>query len=273
MSAAIRHAAFTLYAGTKPLLVSMPHVGTLIPPDLQDRYTPRALQVEDTDWHLEALYDFVKTSGASLLVPHYSRYVIDLNRPSENTPMYAGSNNTELVPTRFFTGEALYRAGQGPSAADTAHRTQTYWQPYHGALQTELMRLHQLHGHALLFDAHSIRSELPWLFEGQLPDLNLGTVSCNSCAPSLRSALAQVLATQSDYTHVVDGRFKGGHITRHYGRPLQGWHAVQLEMCWKCYMAEQAPYVLDERRANQVRPLLQQLLQTLLDWTPDKDTP
>ena len=268
MSTAIQHEAFTLHPGTKPLLVSMPHVGTLIPPELQSRYTPRALQVEDTDWHLEALYDFVKTSGASLLVPRYSRYVIDLNRPSENTPMYAGANNTELVPTRFFTGDALYREGQAPDNAEIAERTAAYWQPYHGALRTELTRLRQLHGHAVLFDAHSIHSELPWLFEGQLPDLNLGTVSGSSCAPSLRTALAQVLAAQTAYTQVVDGRFKGGHITRHYGRPAEGWHAVQLEMCWKCYMAEQAPYVLDEQRANQVRRLLLQLLQTLLNWTP-----
>ena len=260
--------AFTLYPGSTPLLISMPHVGTQIPPALQAGYTERAMQVEDTDWHLEALYDFVKTSGASLLVPRYSRYVIDLNRPSENTPMYAGSNNTELVPARFFSGEPLYRAGHAPDAAEIAERVARYWQPYHGALQAELQRLQQRHGHAVLFDAHSIRSELPWLFEGQLPDLNLGTVNGSSCAPSLRTALAQVLANQKEYTQVVDGRFKGGHITRHYGRPDAGWHAVQLEMCWKCYMAEQAPYVLDPARAQRVRPLLQQLLQTLLDWKP-----
>lgn len=269
MTAPIQHDVFTLYPGSKPLLVSMPHVGTLIPPELRDRYVTRALQVEDTDWHLEALYDFVQASGASLIVPRYARYVIDLNRPSENTPMYAGSNNTELCPTRFFTGDALYRDGMAPDDTEIARRIATYWQPYRSALETELTRLRQRHGHAVLFDAHSIQSQVPWLFEGRLPDLNLGTVSGSSAAPSLRNALAQVLGSQSNYSHVLDGRFKGGHITRHYGRPDQGWHAIQLEMCWSCYMAEAPPYVLDEPRAAQVRPLLRQLLQTMLAWTPE----
>ena len=261
--------SFTLYPGNGALLVSMPHVGTVIPPELQSRLVERALQVEDTDWHLEALYDFVRSSGAGLIVPRYSRYVIDLNRPSENTPMYAGSNNTELCPTRFFTGEPLYRAGLEPDGAEIAHRVARYWAPYHGALEVELRRLHKTHGHALLFDAHSIHSELPWLFEGQLPDLNLGTANASSCAPSLRSALTQLLANQKTYSQVVDGRFKGGHITRHYGRPSQGWHAVQLEMCWRCYMHEQAPYVLDAERAAQVRPLLQDLVKRMLAWQPE----
>ncbi len=273
MNSTSNNETFTLYPGTRPLLVSMPHVGTQIPADLQPLYVPRALQVEDTDWHLEALYDFVRASGASLLVPRMSRYVIDLNRPSENTPMYPGANNTELCPTRFFTGEPLYREGLAPGDAEIARRVARYWTPYHHALEAELTRLRQQHGHALLFDAHSIHSELPWLFAGRLPDLNLGTVNGSSAAPSLRDALAQVLAGQSRYSQVVDGRFKGGHITRHYGRPAQGWHAVQLEMCWSTYMTEQPPYVLDDSRAAQVRPLLQQLLNTLLAWKPEHANP
>jgi N-formylglutamate deformylase len=269
MTSVIHNDVFTLYPGSGPLLVSMPHVGTLLPPDLQDRLVARALQVEDTDWHLEALYDFVRASGASLLVPRYARYVIDLNRPSENTPMYPGANNTELCPTRFFTGEPLYREGQAPDEADIARRIATYWQPYHHTLEAELTRLRQAHGHAVLFDAHSIHSELPWLFEGRLPDLNLGTVNGSSAAPGLRDALAQVLAGQSRFSQVVDGRFKGGHITRHYGRPKEGWHAIQLEMCWSTYMAEKAPYLLNEARANHVRPVLQQLVQTMMAWKPE----
>lgn len=268
MTATIQHDVFTLYTGSQPLLVSMPHVGTLIPDDLQPRYVNRALQVEDTDWHLEALYDFVRDSGASLIVPHYSRYVIDLNRPSENTPMYAGTNNTELCPTRFFTGDALYRPGMEPDESEIARRIVRYWSPYRSALEAELTRLRQTHGHAVLFDAHSIRSELPWLFEGRLPDLNLGTASGSSTSQSLRNALAQVLTSQRNFSHVVDGRFKGGHITRHFGRPQEGWHAIQLEMCWSCYMAETPPYLLDAARAQRVRPLLQQLLQTMLVWKP-----
>ncbi len=269
MTNVIQNDIFSLYPGNQPLLVSMPHVGTLIPTRLQPRYVERALQVEDTDWHLEALYDFVRESGASLLVPNYSRYVIDLNRPSENTPMYPGTNNTELCPTRFFTGDPLYREGMAPDGDEIADRIRTYWQPYRDALEAELTRLRQAHGHAVLFDAHSIRSQVPWLFEGRLPDLNLGTVNGNSAAPGLREALAQVLSRQSQFSQIVDGRFKGGHITRHYGRPAEGWHAIQLEMCWSTYMAEEPPYVLDGTRANQVRPVLQQLVQTMLNWKPD----
>jgi N-formylglutamate deformylase len=268
MTNVIRNDIFTLYPGSQPLLVSMPHVGTMIPPDLQPHYVERALQVEDTDWHLEALYDFVRATGASLIVPRTSRYVIDLNRPSENTPMYPGTNNTELCPTRFFTGDALYREGMAPDNTEITRRIASYWQPYHDALEAELNRIRAAHVHAVLFDAHSIQSTVPWLFEGRLPDLNLGTVNGSSAAPALRDALAQVLAGQSHFSQVVDGRFKGGHITRHYGRPAEGWHAIQLEMCWSTYMAEQPPYVLDEARAHRVRPLLQQLVQTMIDWKP-----
>jgi N-formylglutamate deformylase len=260
--------ACTLYPGHAPLLVSLPHVGTAIPAALQPRYQPRALQVEDTDWHLERLYGFVRELGASLLVPQISRYVVDLNRPPENTPMYAGANNTGLCPTTFFTGEPLYRPGQEPDDTEVAQRVHTYWQPYHQALQAELARLKALHGHVVLFDGHSIKSELPWLFDGQLWDLNLGTASGAACAPSLQAALAAVLDGQQAYTQVVNGRFKGGHITRQYGRPADGVHAVQLEMCWRCYMQEDPPYAWDEARAAAVTPLLKQLVQAMLDWRP-----
>src|SRR5262249_30469762 len=155
----------------------------------------------------------------------------DLNRPPEDAPMYPGANNTELCPTRFFTGDPLYRHGHAPDAAEIARRRDTYWRPYHDTLQAELARVRQAHGHVVLFDGHSIKSSLPWLFEGRLPDLNLGTAEGRSCDPTLRDALAAVLGAQDRYTQVVDGRFKGGHITRHYGRPAEHVHAVQLEMC------------------------------------------
>jgi N-formylglutamate deformylase len=258
----------TLHRGTAPLLVSLPHAGTLIPAPMLAAMQPRAREVEDTDWYLERLYAFVTGMGASLIVPLHSRYVVDLNRPSDNRPMYAGANNTELCPTRFFSGDALYLDGCAPTAAEEAQRVATYWQPYHDALRQELARLRAEHGHAVLFDAHSIRSELPWLFAGRLPDLNLGTASGTSCAVSLRDALAAVLQAQSQYTVAVDGRFKGGHITRHYGQPLQGVHAVQLEKCWSTYMREQPPLDWHAARAEQLQPLLRQLVQTMLDWTP-----
>jgi N-formylglutamate deformylase len=259
---------YTLHRGTRPLLVSLPHVGTVIPADQQARYTERALGVEDTDWFLDRLYGFAADLGASLIVPRYSRYLVDLNRPSENTPMYAGQNNTELCPTRHFTGEAIYRAGQAPDEAEIRRRVAMVWQPYHDALRDELARVHAQHGHVVLFDGHSIKSELPWLFEGRLPHMNLGTVGGTSCAPSLRDALAAEFAAQASYTHVVDGRFKGGHITRQYGRPRQGVHTVQLEMCWRAYMEETPPYRWHEGHAAEVTPLLRRLVQTMLAWQP-----
>jgi N-formylglutamate deformylase len=261
---------FTLHQGHTPLLLSLPHVGTQIPAAIAARLVPRALEVENTDWHLAQVYDFAKALGASILVPRFSRYVVDLNRPPENQPMYPGANNTELCPTRFFTGEPLYREQQAPGETEVAQRVATYWQPYHQALAGELSRLKAAHGHALLWDGHSIQSQLPWLFEGRLPDLNLGTVLGASCAPALREVLMQVLAAQTQYSHITDGRFKGGYITRHYGRPADGVHAAQLEMCFSTYMQEETPpWPLDTEQVNQrLQPVLRQLLSTMLAWRP-----
>jgi N-formylglutamate deformylase len=260
---------FALYRGTTPLLISFPHVGTEIPAALQPRYMPRALAAEDTDWFVDRLYAFAAELGAGLLVPRFSRYVIDLNRPSDNRPMYAGQNNTELCPTRHFSGDAIYRAGCAPDEAEIRQRVAVYWQPYHDALAAELKRLHGEHGHAVLFDAHSIKSELPWLFEGQLPHMNLGTAGGASCAPALEHRLAAVFAAQPDYSFVVNGRFKGGQITRGYGRPAEGLHAVQLEMCWRAYMDETPPFVWHAGKAAAVTPLLQALVRSMIDWRPE----
>ena len=262
------HPVYTLHQGSTPLLLSLPHVGTLIPPDLQPLLVPRALALEDTDWHLADVYSFARSLGASVLVPHHSRYLIDLNRPPQNAPMYPGANNTGLCPTTFFTGEALYRDGCAPTEAQVLQRLATCWQPYHDALAAELARLKAQHGHAVLWDGHSIQSQLPWLFDGRLPDLNMGTADGSSCAPSLRRALMAVLAAQTQFSHVTDGRFKGGYITRQYGRPQDGVHAVQLEKCWSTYMLEAPPWQLDPARAGQLTPVLQRLLQTMLDWRP-----
>ncbi len=260
---------FSLRQGRIPLLISMPHVGSEIPEDQRSRYQPRALASEDTDWHLERLYGRIADAlGASLIVPRFSRYLIDLNRPPEDTPMYPGAANTELCPTRFFTGEPLYLEGQTPDGVERARRRELYWLPYHRALQAELNRMKALYGHALLFDAHSIRSELPWLFEGRLPDLNLGTAEGRSCDAGLTEMLGALLAAQSDYSQVVNGRFKGGFITRHYGRPEAGQHAVQLEMCQCCYMSEQPPYAYQEALASRVQPLLGEMLARLAAWRP-----
>jgi N-formylglutamate deformylase len=255
---------FHLREGSAPLLVSIPHLGTEIPQALRAGYVERALAVEDTDWHLDRLYDFAGALGASVLQPVCSRYVVDLNRPPDDQPMYPGASNTELCPTRFFTGDALYREGVTVSEAQRRERLQQYWDPYHRALQAELERLRAVHGFVLLWDAHSIRSEIPWLFEGRLPDLNIGTASGQSADASIAQAVVQAAAREPRYTHVLDGRFKGGYITRHYGRPAQRVHAVQLEMCQCTYMREQPPYDWQPERAAQVQPVVRAMVEAAL---------
>jgi N-formylglutamate deformylase len=262
--------SYRLITGRLPLLISLPHVGTEIPPDQHSRYQSRALASEDTDWHLETVYAPIAGElGASLLVPRYSRYLIDLNRGPEDAPMYPGVNNTELCPTRFFDGSSLYLDGQAPDSAERQRRLQAYWQPYHQALAGELARLHALHGRALLWDGHSIESQLPWLFDGRLPDLNLGSHQGAACGAAQRHAVAAVLAAQSDYSQVVDGRFKGGYITRHYGKPEQGVHALQMEMVQASYMLEDAehptPRPLLAERVQRLQPLLSNCLRAYLE--------
>ena len=269
MSADVESPVYTLHRGTRPLLVSVPHAGREIPESLRPRLVERALAVEDTDWHLDTLYGFARELGASLLVPRLSRYAIDLNRPPEDTPMYPGVNNTGLVPTTAFTGDPIYRPGSEPDAADVAHRIEAWWKPYHAALAAEAARVRASHGHVVLFDGHSIKSQLPWLFEGRLPDLNLGTAGGASCAPDLREAAAAVLTSQDRWTVAVDGRFKGGYITRRYGRPAEGVHALQLEMCWSCYLVDEArPADWDAGFAGGVQPLLRRLLEPRVAGRP-----
>jgi N-formylglutamate deformylase len=262
----VDHEVYTLRRGRTPLLISIPHVGRLIPTELQPLYDPRALDVEDTDWLLDEVYAFASELGAGLLTARHSRYVIDLNRPEVDAPMYPGVNNTELCPTRFFTGEPLYRAGCAPDAEQIAARVARYWRPYHDALTAELARLRSTHGCALLWEAHSIKTELPWLFEGRLPALNMGTVDGRSCDPALRDRLVDVLSDQSEFSYVVDGRFKGGYITRQHGRPELGVHVVQMEKCWDTYMQEQAPFRVDPARLARLQPLLRRMLGAMLEW-------
>lgn len=255
---------FTLTSGTAPLLVSFPHAGTEIPDDLAARMTPEALQRADVDWHLPRLYDFVHAMGASTIAARFARHVIDLNRPPEDTSLYPGQDVTGLLPLDTFRKQPLYRPGQAPDAAEAQQRRADYWQPYHDALRAELDRLRALHGSVVLWDAHSIASRMPRFFDGKLPDLNLGTADGRACAPALQAAAEAALSAQSQFTHVSNGRFKGGHITRHYGDPGAGVHALQLEMCQSTYMSEAAPFDYRPELAAQVRPLLQRMLDAVL---------
>jgi N-formylglutamate deformylase len=256
---------FHLHRGSIPLLVSIPHMGTEIPQPLRADYVARALEAEDTDWHLDRLYAFARTLGASVLQPTVSRYVIDLNRPPDDAAMYPGASNTELCPSRFFTGEALYPDGFVLSAEEKARRRSTWWAPYHAALQGELARLKAEHRYVLLWDAHSIRAEIPWLFDGRLPDLNIGTADGKSADASIAQAVQEAAAAHPEFTHVLNGRFKGGYITRQYGRPAEHVHAVQLEMCQCLYMREAPPWNYEEQLAARVEPVVRAMVQAAFD--------
>lgn len=255
---------FTLEPGHAPLLVSLPHDGSHIPEALAARMTPGARGAPDTDWFVSRLYAFARDLGASILRPFHSRYVVDLNRPPDDVSLYPGQNTTGLCPTVRFTGEPVYLPGQAPDAAEISARVERYWRPYHEALGAELARLRARFGHAVLWDGHSIRGELPFLFEGRLPELNLGTASGASCAPAMQARLAAVLERQRDYSHVINGRFKGGHITRHYGDPDSGIDAIQLELAQHTYMDEDAVSYLPERAERLERLVLRPLLEAAL---------
>ena len=255
---------FELHRGTAPLLVSLPHDGSEIPAQLQARMVERARRAPDTDWHVSRLYAFARELGASMLVPRYSRYVIDLNRPPDDTSLYPGQNTTGLCPAVQFTGDAIYLEGQAPSADEIAQRTQTYWRPYHEALQDELARIHALHGSALLWEGHSIKgSELEFLFPGRLPDLNLGTSAGACCSPQRLARVEAALTAQSRYDFVVNGRFKGGYITRHYADTARGIDAIQLEVSQRIYMDEES-FAYDAGKAARAQAVIRSLLEAAL---------
>lgn len=267
-------AIYDLHLGTEPLLISIPHLGTHLPDDLRSGFSDEALNVSDTDWHLDRLYAFARALGASVLGARVSRYVVDLNRPPNGESLYPGQTTTGLCPTETFKGIPLYRQGTEPDAAETRRRVQTYWQPYHQALASELARLREQHGRVLLWEAHSIASVLPRLFEGKLPDFNFGTHSGAACDARLLDAVLQPLRAtpETPFTHVVNERFKGGYITRQYGQPAQGIHAIQLEMCQSLYMNETLPFAFRPDLAAEIEPCLQGMLTRALDWLRSPQT-
>ena len=252
---------FHLMRGSAPLLVSFPHSGTYIPPDIAARMTPLALTVPDTDWHVPLLYKFLDSIGASRIEATHARYVVDLNRPPDDQELYAGQKKTGLVPTDSFAGEPLYR--EPPSPGEIADRKK-FWQPYHDALAQELSRLKAIHGSVILWDAHSIESVLPSLFEGRLPDLNLGTFDGKSCDTDIIEAVFDT-AKQSGFSAVLNARFKGGYITRHYGAPKKGIQAIQLEMAQTIYMEEGPPFTFRPDRATKVTTAIRAMIAAALE--------
>jgi N-formylglutamate deformylase len=261
MSPTVQVQTYTLHRGTSPLFVSLPHDGTMLPDNIAARMNPSARCVPDTDWHVSRLYAFARELGASMIVPRYSRYVVDLNRPPDDISLYPGRNTTGLCPNVQFSGEPVYLAGMEPSPDEIRARVERYWQPYHDALTTELARLRTLHGRVLLWEGHSIRGVVPFLFDGRLPDLNVGTADGASCLSSVQQRIQTTLAVQSDYDFVLNGRFKGGYITRRYGDPANGVDAVQLEISQRTYMDE-GSFAYDETRAPRLQDVIRRLLQS-----------
>lgn len=252
---------FRFLGGDQPLLISVPHDGREIPADIRTRMSAAGLAIPDTDWHVAELYKFAAELGAGMLVANYSRYVVDLNRSAEDEVLYPGQVVTGLCPEQTFNGDAIYESG-GVDDRERAARVQAYWHPYHSQIRKTLDELKAKHGFALLWDAHSIPSLVPRLFDGELPVLNLGSNNSASCIRSIESAVAAV-ANTSSYSNVVNGRFKGGYITRHYGDPENKCHALQLEIAQRAYMDE-ASGVFDDAKATRLRDTLSKMLQSYL---------
>lgn len=251
----------TTCEGELPLVISVPHDGCHIPGDLRARMTPAGLALPDTDWHVTELYDFARDFGASMQVANYSRYVVDLNRSKSDDVLYPGQIVTGLCPEQTFSGEDIYLDG-GVTEKEKLARISTYWLPYHRRLESTLVAMRAKHGYALLWDAHSIPSIVPRLFDGELPELNIGTNRSQSCATRMEVAVMEA-AVASPYSAVLNERFKGGYITRHYGDPENRVHAIQLEIAQRAYMNETTA-VFDAEKAGRLRATLRQLLQAFL---------
>ena len=266
--------------GNMPIILTQPHAGTWLPADLRMRLQDHALELCDTDWHIPRLYDDLLPAATIVRTPVH-RYVIDVNRPPDNTSLYPGSHGTGLCPLSDFDGQPLYRPDQKPDAEEISQRRQRYYQPYHDAIAEQIRRLQQHYPELLVYDCHSIRSHIPALFVGQLPVFNIGSNNDQSCAPALTATVAATVAAacaQAEQTteqiaghdtlfdHVVNGRFRGGHTIRHYAQPQAGIHALQMELAQRAYMSEQPPWKYDEAAAQKLRPVLREVLGQALQW-------
>jgi N-formylglutamate deformylase len=247
--------SFAFHEGDLPLLVSVPHDGRLLPDDIAALMTDAGRALPDTDWHVARLYDFVEEFGASVISANFSRYVVDLNRPDDDAALYEAQTATGLCPRHTFDGRELYAS---EVAIDIDDRLERYWRPYHDRIRQTLSALRREHGHALLWDAHSIASHMPSLFEGELPVLNIGTYDGLSCEEQRAEAVLKV-ANDSPYSAVINGRFKGGYITRNYGDPQNEVHAIQLELAQRSYMDETSG-AYDESAASQLGDTLRRML-------------
>ena len=254
--------------GSSPVILGLPHTGTFVPPDVWARLNNTGKKLTDTDWHIEKLYDGLLPTETTVRAT-FHRYVIDANRDPTGASLYPGQNTTGLIPFTDFDENPLWSEGQEPNEAETARRLAAFHAPYHAALSAEIARVRALHGVAILYDCHSIRSVCPFLFEGTLPDFSIGTNDGASCAPEIEAVTRKICAAAKGYSHVVNGRFKGGWTTRHYGQPKVGVHAIQMELTQKTHLQTEAlPFDYDAAKAEQLRPALRTVLQALEDLAP-----
>ena len=258
---------FTFVEGSLPILVSFPHNSSFIPQSLKRRFSESGRSSQDTDWFLDRLYDLDELKQASKIVAGFSRYVIDLNRPADNQSLYPGQTTTGLIPASCFDGSEIYLEAV-PKEDEIDERIQHIWRPYHEKIESELDRLKHEFGYAVLIEAHSIKSRVPRLFEGTIPDFNVGTNNGLSCSPDLQDQIAGVLESQNDYSHVINGRFIGGYITRHFGSPEHKIHAVQFELSQATYLDEEAAQ-WDDVNATKVQTVFSKIMQAITQWQPN----
>lgn len=255
-----------IHQGDSPIVLGLPHTGTYLPPAIMANLNARGQMLEDTDWHIHQLYEGL-LAGATTVRATFHRYVIDANRDPEGASLYPGQNTTGLVPLTTFDGEPIWT--REPSEAEIAARSDAFHAPYHAAVAAEMERVRARHGIAILYDCHSIRSQIPYLFEGTLPDFNIGTNLGTTCAPLIEQAVAEICEQAAGYRTVLNGRFKGGWTTRHYGRPSEGFHAIQMELAQSTHLQTQSPpFAYDSARANELRPILKRVLTKLADLAP-----
>lgn len=252
--------------GDSPLVLGLPHTGTYVPPEVEAKLNARGRGLDDTDWHIHRLYDGL-LDGVTSVRATFHRYVIDANRDPSGVSLYPGQNTTTLVPLTDFDGADIW--SEAPDAEEIEDRRLAFHAPYHAALEAELQRVKALHGFAILYDCHSIRGDIPFLFEGTLPDFNTGTNLGTTCDPAIEDIVVKACAKAKGYSSVLNGRFKGGWTTRHYGRPVEGLHAIQMELAQSTYLAaEVAPWTYDQTKANRLRQHLHHLLTSLANWAP-----
>lgn len=256
-------AAFEVKRGSSPVILGFPHTGTDVPADIRERLNDNGRILADTDWHIHALYEGLLENVTTVRAT-FHRYVIDANRDPEGVSLYPGQNTTGLVPETDFDGTPIWKDGQAPTEDDIAARLRDFHAPYHAALAAEIARVKEIHGVAVLYDCHSIRSHIPFLFEGTLPDFNIGTDMGRTCDPAIEAVTAEVAGKAEGYTSILNGRFKGGWTTRHYGRPETGVHAIQMELAQSTHLASEAPpFAYDAAKASRLRDHLKTILERI----------